>query len=207
MKQPAKITILVMLTFLASFSSESLASYMDHALSSYSGYFAGVNYAIDPYYNARAALYFTAYRDSHRINYDYHIMSIASVTERDKSRPRFSSNILFTLPALFLSIKTNSKLLADFVYPLHISNARVQYHFSPNIFYATAGQNTDLFMFNSPSKICTESVIGLEYITRRGRTRLIAEYHLPWVRGYRQDRKPYLSFGIAPLLFDLWIFD
>lgn len=195
------------MTFLASFTSESLASYMDHALCRCSGYFAGVNYAIDPYYNARAALYFTAYHDSRRINYDYQIMSIASVTERDKSRPRFSSNIIFTLPALFLSIKTNSKLPADFIYPLHISNARVQYHFSPNIFYATAGQNTDLYLFNSPSKICTESVIGLEYITHRSRTRIIAEFHYPWVRGYRQDRSPYLSFGIAPLLFDLWLFD
>lgn len=189
------------MTYLAFITSQPLAFPLHHSkLTHASAYYAGVNYALDPYYNSRLSLDFAAYSEGHRINYEYHCLSVATITERDKSRPRFSSNPLITMPLSLLYITTKSRILYELLCPLYYSNARVQYHFSPNRVYAIAGQNTDLYLVNKPSKIYTESVIGMEH---NNGTRLIAEFHIPWVRGYRKDRSPYLSLGIALGLTDI----
>lgn len=179
-----------------------------------SGIYCGFNYAISPYYHARAMLSITDYMKNTRHGYDLLFSSFATVTERGRSQTiRFSANPIFLLSEITISkiFYRRHGIPYDvskyFFIPHVISNFRGHYHLAPNRFYLTAGQNTDLYAFCRPAKIFTETIFGAEYRTlwprRRTPTRFILEVHFPWMRGYLDDKSPYLSLGIAPRLIDM----
>lgn len=74
------------------------------------------------------------------------------------------------------------------------SNLKLQYQITKNV-DIYAGQNTDFFLFYNPSRISTQSAAGLKI--RYKRLSASTEVRIPWTKGYYQDKKPYINFGLG----------
>lgn len=78
--------------------------------------------------------------------------------------------------------------------PQMLTNFRLGYAPNENIAFLV-GQHTDYFLFYKVSRICTESSIGLKLSNESFRATI--DIRMPWTKGYSDNKRPYLNFGLS----------
>lgn len=113
-------------------------------------------------------------------------VALATMASKGKIFSKNKNNWeLLELPLLFCFI-------GEFVHV--VSNFKINMSVAKNIkFYI--GQNTDYFLFYNPSRISTHSAAGLKI--RYKRLSASTEVRIPWTKGYYQNKKPYINFGLG----------